>query len=64
LLKKGSERRRRVFQQLLEARRVGDDVPVPREIIVPGANPKDFLDSRFLKEIEDSGFVQELYGRR
>jgi NitT/TauT family transport system substrate-binding protein len=29
-----------------------------------GANPKDFLDNRFLKEIEDSGFVQELYGRR
>jgi NitT/TauT family transport system substrate-binding protein len=29
-----------------------------------GANPKDFFDSRFLKEIEESGFVQELYGRR
>jgi NitT/TauT family transport system substrate-binding protein len=29
-----------------------------------GANPKDFYDTRFLKEIEDSGFVQELYGRR
>jgi NitT/TauT family transport system substrate-binding protein len=29
-----------------------------------GANPKDFFDNRFLKEIEDSGFVQELYGRR
>ena len=29
-----------------------------------GANPKDYFDSRFLKEIEDSGFVQELYGRR
>jgi NitT/TauT family transport system substrate-binding protein len=29
-----------------------------------GANPRDFFDSRFLKEIEDSGFVQELYGRR
>ena len=29
-----------------------------------GANPKDFFDTRFLKEIEDSGFVQELYGRR
>ena len=28
------------------------------------ANPKDFFDTRFLKEIEDSGFVQELYGRR
>jgi ABC-type nitrate/sulfonate/bicarbonate transport system substrate-binding protein len=29
-----------------------------------GANPKDFFDQRYLKEIEDSGFVQELYGRR
>lgn len=29
-----------------------------------GANPKDFFDTRFLKEIEDSGFVQELYGKR
>lgn len=29
-----------------------------------GANPRDFFDTRFLKEIEDSGFVQELYGRR
>jgi NitT/TauT family transport system substrate-binding protein len=29
-----------------------------------GANPKDFFDGRFLKEIEDSGFVQELYGKR
>ena len=28
------------------------------------ANPKDFMDNRFLKEIEDSGFVQELYARR
>jgi NitT/TauT family transport system substrate-binding protein len=27
------------------------------------ANPKDFFDNRFLKEIEDSGFVGELYGR-
>ena len=29
-----------------------------------GANAKDFFETRFLKEIEDSGFVQELYGRR
>ncbi len=29
-----------------------------------GADPKDFFDNRYLKEIEDSGFVQELYGRR
>jgi hypothetical protein len=25
---------------------------------------KEFFDNRFLKELEDSGFVQELYGRR
>ncbi|MBI1995539.1 MAG: ABC transporter substrate-binding protein [Deltaproteobacteria bacterium] len=29
-----------------------------------GAKPGDFFDNRYLKEIEDSGFVQELYGRR
>jgi NitT/TauT family transport system substrate-binding protein len=29
-----------------------------------GANPRDFVDNRFLKEIEDSGFVHELYGGR
>lgn len=29
-----------------------------------GANPRDFYDQRYLKEIEDSGFVQELYGKR
>jgi ABC-type nitrate/sulfonate/bicarbonate transport system substrate-binding protein len=28
------------------------------------ADPKEFFDNRFLKEIEDGGFVQELYGRR
>ena len=27
-----------------------------------GANPKDFFDNRFLKELEDRGFVRELYG--
>jgi NitT/TauT family transport system substrate-binding protein len=26
------------------------------------ADPKEFFDNRFLKELEDSGFVQELYG--
>jgi ABC-type nitrate/sulfonate/bicarbonate transport system substrate-binding protein len=29
-----------------------------------GAKPGDFFDNRFLKELEDSGFVQELYGRK
>ncbi|HJX11424.1 MAG TPA: PhnD/SsuA/transferrin family substrate-binding protein, partial [Candidatus Binatia bacterium] len=29
-----------------------------------GANPGDFFDNRFLKEIEESGFVQELYSRK
>ena len=27
------------------------------------ADPKDFFDNRFLKELEDSGFVRELYGQ-
>ena len=30
----------------------------------PKADPKDFFDNRFLKELEETGFVQELYGRR
>jgi ABC-type nitrate/sulfonate/bicarbonate transport system substrate-binding protein len=28
------------------------------------ADPKEFFDNRFLKELEDSGFVQELYGKK
>ena len=28
------------------------------------ADPKEFFDNRFIKEIEDSGFIQELYGKR
>jgi NitT/TauT family transport system substrate-binding protein len=28
------------------------------------ADPKDFFDNRLLKEIEESGFINELYGRR
>lgn len=28
------------------------------------ADPKEFFDNRFLKELEESGFVQELYGSR
>jgi ABC-type nitrate/sulfonate/bicarbonate transport system substrate-binding protein len=28
------------------------------------ADPKDFFDNRFIKELEESGFIQELYGRR
>ncbi len=27
------------------------------------AEPKDFFDKRFIKELEDTGFVKELYGR-
>jgi hypothetical protein len=27
-----------------------------------GADPKDFVDARLLKEIEASGFVKKLYG--
>jgi len=29
-----------------------------------GASPKDFYDNRLSKEIEDSGFINELYGQR
>ncbi|HXG52741.1 MAG TPA: ABC transporter substrate-binding protein [candidate division Zixibacteria bacterium] len=28
----------------------------------PKADPKEFFDNRFLKELEDSGFVREIYG--
>jgi len=28
------------------------------------ADPKDFFDNRYLKELEETGFIQELYGRR
>jgi hypothetical protein len=28
------------------------------------ADPKEFFDNRFLKELEDSGFVQELYAKK
>jgi NitT/TauT family transport system substrate-binding protein len=28
------------------------------------ADPKEFFDNRFLKELEDSGFIQELYGKK
>ena len=28
------------------------------------ANPKDFYDNRFLQELENSGFVKELYAAR
>jgi NitT/TauT family transport system substrate-binding protein len=28
------------------------------------ADPKDFFDNRFLKELEDSGFIKELYGKK
>jgi len=28
------------------------------------AEAKDFFDNRFIKEIEDTGFIKELYGQR
>jgi ABC-type nitrate/sulfonate/bicarbonate transport system substrate-binding protein len=28
------------------------------------ADPKDFFDNRFIKELEDTGFIKELYGQR
>ena len=30
----------------------------------PSANPKDFFDNRLLKELDDTGFVKELYSQR
>ena len=27
-------------------------------------DPNDFFDNRFIKELEDSGFIKELYGHR
>ena len=32
--------------------------------ILAVADPKEFFDNRWLKEVEDSGFINELYGRR
>ena len=29
-----------------------------------GADPKEFFDNRFIKELEESGFVKELYGQK
>jgi hypothetical protein len=28
------------------------------------ANPKDFYDNRILKELDDTGFIKELYSQR
>ncbi len=28
-----------------------------------GADPKEFFDNRFIKELEDSGFIKELYAQ-
>ena len=28
-----------------------------------GADPKSFIEPRFLKELEDSGFISRLYGK-
>jgi hypothetical protein len=27
------------------------------------ANAKDYIDTRFVKELEDSGFIKSLYGK-
>ena len=29
-----------------------------------GVDPKEFFDNHFIKELEDSGFIKELYGQR
>jgi hypothetical protein len=28
------------------------------------ADPKEFFDNRFIKELEDTGFIKELYGQK
>ena len=28
------------------------------------ADPKEFFDNRFIKELEETGFIKELYGQR
>ena len=28
------------------------------------ADPKEFFDNRFIKELEDTGFIKDLYGQR
>ena len=50
---------------------VDDGVKLLRSVIAvsdnpkaAGANPKDFFVNRFIKELEDSGFIKELYGQR
>ena len=40
------------------------EIQMPANPKAAGANPRDFIDNHFLQEIEDSGFVRELYGRR
>ncbi len=38
--------------------------PVADHPKAAGADPKEFFDNRFIKELEDTGFVKELYGLR
>ena len=33
-------------------------------LVRAAVRPEEFFDNRFLKELEDSGFVQEFYGKR
>ena len=28
------------------------------------ADPKDFFDNRYIKELEESGFIKEIYGQK
>ena len=48
-----------VYQRKILDLAIGTDHPKAAT-----ADPKEFFDNRFLKELEDSGFVQELYGKR
>jgi hypothetical protein len=46
------------YRRVHQVRAFRDDHPKA------AADPKEFFDNRFLKELEESGFVQELSGKR
>jgi hypothetical protein len=35
----------------------------PTEPRAASARPADFIDNRFVRELEDSGYIRQLYGR-
>ena len=38
-----------------------DAIEVTRALVARGADPKRFIEPRFLKELEDGGYIAELY---